>query len=256
MNKKKSSKKRSIISKSYAVSRIDKMLPLIVENVRISIQLESMLETGNEVIGEIRGGEANGPHWYGAHCYNTVINSVILNFALSLAKLFDPGTKRIHPNKRDVASIPLLLRLMKQKRCQAALVARSRQWTSEMGSIVQHHEAIAQREIDEALAAYAKLTRAHSGRAAAATLKTFRDKKLAHSLIDPALKSLPRFEQLFFLLNTAMEIIAHVRLAVTGQNWQPEGFRKEARRQGKAFWSPAIKAVIEAERQFVRVRLE
>lgn len=245
---KKKPRKRSTIKNAVAIDRIDKMIPLIIENVRIAIKLESALDTGNEVIREIRGDAEHGPHWYGANCYNTVINSVTLNLALTLAKLSDPGAKRMRPNKRDVASIPLLLRLIKQKRCRSALIKRAHDWTPQIADLASEHEATVLREIDAAVAVYTGLMSNHEGRTAAATLKGFRDKKLAHSLINAVLKALPRFEQLFLLLNTAMEITAHTRLAVLGESWDPEDFRIEGRRQGKAFWEPAIRAVIEAEK--------
>ena len=248
MASKRKPRKRSTIKNADAIDRIDKMVPLIIENVRIAIKLESALETGNEVVREIRGDAEHGSHWYGADCYNTVINSVTLNLALTLARLFDPGRKRMHPNKRDVASIPLLLRLIKQKRCRSALAKRARDWTPRIAGMASLHEATVLREIDAAVAVYTGLMSNHKGRSAAATLKGFRDKKLAHSLIDTVLKLLPRFEQLFLLLNTAMEITAHTRLTVIGENWEPEDFRREGRRQGKAFWEPAIRAVIEAEK--------
>ena len=132
MASKRKPRKRSTIKNADAIYRIDKMVPLIIENVRIAIKLESALETGNEVVREIRGDAEHRPHWYGANCYNTVINSVTLNLALTLARLFDPGAKRMHPNKRDVASIPLLLRLIKQKRCRSALINRARDWTPQI----------------------------------------------------------------------------------------------------------------------------
>lgn len=181
---KKKPRKRSTIKNAVAIDRIDKMIPLIIENVRIAIKLESALDTGNEVIREIRGDAEHGPHWYGANCYNTVINSVTLNLALTLARLFDPGAKRMRPNKRDVASIPLLLRLIKQKRCRSALIKRAHDWTPQIADLASEHEATVLREIDAAVAVYTGLMSNHEGRTAAATLKGFRDKKLAHSLID------------------------------------------------------------------------
>lgn len=248
MINKKKGKKRSTITKAVAVERIDKMIPLVLENVKPAMRLEATLETGNEVIQTLRTGAARGPNWYGANCYNAVIASVTLNLALSLAKLFDLGAKRTKPNKRDVASIPLLLRLVRQKRCRAALSARAREWMPD-GGLAASNEATVRHELDAALAAYAGLKRKNKGRKATATLKGFRDKKLAHSLIDVALTSLPRYEDLSLLLNVSMAITAHLRLAINGENWTPEDFHREGRRQGEAFWGPAIKGVIDAEKR-------
>ena len=189
---KKKPRKRSTIKNAVAIDRIDKMIPLIIENVRIAIKLESALDTGNEVIREIRGDAEHGPHWYGANCYNTVINSVTLNLALTLAKLFDPGAKRMRPNKRDVASIPLLLRLIKQKRCRSALIKRAHDWTPQIADLASEHEATVLREIDAAVAVYTGLMSNHEGRTAAATLKgNCRDKKLCAQPDQRCLKGAP-----------------------------------------------------------------
>ena len=97
------------------------------------------------------------------------------------------------------------------------MAKRARDWTPRIAGMASLHEATVLREFDAAVAVYTGLMSNHKGRSAAATLKGFRDKKLAHSLIDTVLKLLPRFEQLFLLLNTAMEITAHTRLAVIGR---------------------------------------
>lgn len=247
MASKKIGKKRSTITKAIAVERIDKMLPLVLENLWLAMRLQATLETGNAVVGALRDGAERGPNWYGAHSYNTIIASVTLNLALTLAKLFDLGTRRMPPNKRDVASIPLLLRLVRQKRCRTALSERARSWTPGRG--LAEHEAMVRSELEAAKSAYVGLKRKYKGRQATATLKAFRDKKLAHSLIDAILKSLPRYEDLSLLLNAAMTIAAHLRLAINGENWTPQDFRSESQRQGEAFWGPAIKGVLEAEKR-------
>jgi hypothetical protein len=46
-----------------------------------------------------------------------------------------------------------------------------------------------------------------------------------------------------------MAITRHLRLAINGESWTPEDFQREARRQGEAFWGPAIKGVIDAEKR-------
>ena len=72
MASKRKPRKRSTIKNADAIDRIDKMLPPIIENVRIAIKLESALETGNEVVREIRGDAEHRPHWYGANCYRAI----------------------------------------------------------------------------------------------------------------------------------------------------------------------------------------
>jgi len=243
-------KKPTTISLAAAMKRIDDMIKLVVDNVRAVISLEAMFETGNAEIGALRNGADRGPRWYGANCYNVVIHSVTLNMALTLARLFDLGVRSKHRNKRDVASIPLLLGLVKQKRCREALSQRARGGTPLIGMADEHEETVVSK-INAALEAYNALTTTHKGRSATATLKGFRDQKLAHSLMVAVSKPLapPRFQELTLLLNTAVTVTAHLRLAIDGQNWDPAESKQEARRQGKAFWEPAIAAVMEAEKK-------
>ena len=149
-----------------------------------------------------------------------------------------------------MASIPLLLSLVKQKRCLSALAKRAREWTPLLGMGAEH-EMTVRKEIDAAISVYRGLTIAYQGRLASSTSKGFRDQKLAHSLMVAVSKPLarPRFEELTLLLNTAVTVTAHLRLAIDGQNWDPAESKQEARRQGKAFWEPAIAAVMEAEKK-------
>lgn len=242
------SKKRSTITKTVAMDRIEKMLPLVLENVQLAMRLHAALETGNDVIGGMRKAGSGDPRWYGANSYNTISLSITLTLALTLAKLFDLGTRSRKPNKRDVASIPLLLRLTKQKRCRNVLCARARDWGPDK-SFAASNEATALQELDAAWATYAALRNNYKGRKAATTLKMLRDKKLAHSLIDANLYLLPRYEDLSFLLEVAMAIGSHLRLAINGENWTASDFHEEACRQGKAFWLPAIKGVLESEQR-------
>jgi hypothetical protein len=245
---KRKSKKRSTITKAVAMDRIDKMLPMVLENVQLAMKLHATLETGNDVIGDMRKSGTGAPHWYGANCYNTIRLSITLTLALTLAKLFDLGTRSRKPNERDVASIPLLLRLTKQRRCRKVLVALARDWGPD-SSFAASNEATVLHQLDAASAAYAALKKKYKSRKAATTLKMFRDKKLAHSLINATLDSLPRYEDLSYLLDVSMAIGSHLRLAIKGENWTASDFHEEAQRQGKAFWLPAIEGVIDSEQR-------
>jgi hypothetical protein len=112
--------RRITISRNTAVQRIDKMIALIEDNVLIGLNIEAALESANDIVSST----TEGKNLYGAECYNTIANSLALNLAITLARPFDSGASRFHPNKRDIASIPLLVRLLTQKRCQTILRAR------------------------------------------------------------------------------------------------------------------------------------
>jgi hypothetical protein len=70
-----------------------------------------------------------------------------VSLALTLANLFDPETlyisrkKKVQQksaNKSDIISIPLLVRLLKQRRCQTVLGKQARDWTP----MLDHMEAV------------------------------------------------------------------------------------------------------------------
>jgi AbiU2 len=246
---------RSTITTAIAVDRIRKMTDGVVQDVEDAFALKTALESGNETIREIRG---DGPplSFYGAHGYEAIKRGLTISLALTLAKLFDPATlyvsrarngRRGGANKSDIISIPLLVRLLKQRRCQAFLGTEARGWTPALDHMDTVNQVTAISAANEAVAAYDDFRRTHDGRSAARILKTFRNRQLAHRLLDkPALP--PRYRDLFLLLGVAGRVAGKARLAVTGVSWDVEETGDVWRTHSKAFWEPALKGVIEAER--------
>ena len=164
--------------------------------------------------------------------------------AACLARLFDPGAKRYHANQRDVASLPALLRLLRQKRCRNVLADRAREWNPDMpANFGKRNAATCEREIDAALAAYAVLEAHRERRIAVASLKEFRDKVLAHSLLDVVLKFQAHYQQLYYLVVVAREVTIHAKFAIDGKHRDLRDAQRERRRQADAFWQPALSAV-------------
>jgi hypothetical protein len=239
--------KRTTINRDTAVQRIDEMVRLIEENALLGLDIKAALIPSNEiVVSDIRQSEI-----VGAGCYNTLKYCMALHLALTLARLFDPGARRNDANRMDIASIPLLVRLLKQKRCRAILVARARRWTPHMPRLADAHAAACERAIDGAIQAYAKLRATPDGRKSAETLKNFRNQKLAHSLIGTVLKELPRYSQLLLLMDVARDVANHTTLAVRGDNLDLKEIEIERHREACKFWKPALKAVISAEAEAV-----
>jgi hypothetical protein len=158
--------------------------------------------------------------------------------AITVARIYDIGPRS--KNKQDKASIPLLVHLLEQRRCQAVLKARASKWTTGLGMEDVHEDACA-RAIAGGIDAYAALTGTLAGRDAVARLKHFRDRRLAHTLrkeIDAA----PRYDQLFLLVDTASQVFQHAQLAIDGKPSDIAVQKTEYRRQADAFWKPALKA--------------
>jgi AbiU2 len=241
------------ITRAAAVQRLNDMIPLIEQNVRIGLEVEAALEVANDIIKPYTGVPIGG-----AQCYNTVKSCMALNLALTLARLFDPAgewefprsrtrkrsNKWKHPNKSDVALIPLLVRLLKQKRCRAVLVEEARNWTP--GFMEDQQATCCAAAIDDAIAAYAQLRNTREGRSALETLRQFRNKKLAHTLMGAVLGSLPRYDQLFLLMDVARDVTEKADLAIRGRNLSLSDLERIRRHGANCFWRPAIEAAAEA----------
>jgi hypothetical protein len=239
-------RKRKTLSRREAVRRIDEMTRLVQQNVLRAIHDEAALRVGNITVAQT----VDGKTYYGAECYNSIRLALALNLALTLAKLFDAGARSKHPNRRDVASIPLLLRLLAQKRCRRVLQQRARSWNPDIPGLAESNARECEDQARAAVHAFQTLQRRAEGRAGLKALRTFRNKMLAHTLLDVALRRLPQYRQLFILLKAAKIIVGHVQLAVQGNNLSLDGLGRERRRQAKAFWTSALNAAKASARDY------
>jgi hypothetical protein len=234
-----------------ALDRLDEMIPLIVRDVEIAIQTEAALETANELVN---GDELRGANFYGADCYNAVKLSMSIFLALTLAKLFEtPGLWRgksqtYRFNNSDIASIPLMIRLLKQARCRKHLSKRARDWTPSIPGMAETNAEVCERAIDRATEAYATLRSKHAGRNAAAKLRLFRNKAVAHTLLGTALKSAPLYRELFLLMDVARDVAEQSRLAIDGIHIDLRETEEEQMNISRAFWRPALTASAKAGR--------
>jgi hypothetical protein len=67
-------------------------------------------------------------------------------------------------------------------------------------------------------------------------------------LIGAVIKAMPKYEQLFLLMDVARDVVDHAKLAIRGDNLDLKEVEKERRRAANAFWEPALKAAIVAAR--------
>ena len=233
------------LNRATAISRVDEMIKLIQRDVQIAIEVKAAMEAANKiVIGDLRN-----VTYHGAECYNTVKQSMALFLALTLAKLFEfpiprnNETRASRYNRSDLASIPLMVRLLKQKRCRTALLERARMWTPQLTGMGDIHAVSCERGIDRAIEAYDRIQRIPRGRKAIASLKAFRDKVLAHNLLGQALENTLLYNELFLLMDVARDVTQHAKLAILGDNLDLKDVEMERARMSEAFWRPALTAV-------------
>jgi hypothetical protein len=235
---KKKDYKAPLLTPEAAVERLEGMLPMLVENIYLTMALDAALSTGNKEILKLNSEYSGSMQWYGAHLYNTVCNSLVTSLCLVIARLFDQGSGSFHPDKRDTLSIPILVYHLKKEAVRSILVQRAKTWPVDDSEIVKQR-------CRDCISLFANLEIDPQGLQVLNSLKDFRDKRLAHTLDKEFVA--PRFQDLTLLRNVAMKIGAHASLIVEGKHWEPSDFFEERVRQGNAFWPPAIRAVLVSE---------
>lgn len=232
---KKSKRKKPVtISTNEALSKIDRMMPILYNNIYNAIRIEATLEAGNDLVGSLKDKSISG-----AEAYNTIKNSLSFDLAMHLSRLFDVGVRRKHPNKRDVASIPLMARLLRQKRCQKALCKRAVNWTPFKLGMERQYEADCMNSIERALREYKSIFNGSAGRRGLRTLKAFRDYHMAHSIMTDD-KSNPIYNDLFQMTDCAREFVAAAKLALEGVNVSLADHEVVYRNVAKIFWEKAL----------------
>lgn len=236
------------LSHNEATSRLRRMLIPIRRDVKFALKVEAALEEGNRVVI----GRAEWGQFEGSGCYNTLKDTTSLLLTLLLAKLFelprprpDESPAKRH-NRSDVASIPLMLRLMKQRRCRRTLLAEARLWTPSIEDFADTNEKVCAQAIDASVSMYSDLKRQLDGRHALRTLTTFRNTLLAHNLLDAAMRVLPTYNQLFLLTDVARNVVDHAQLAIEGDNLDLMDFEEGEVKSAKVFWNAALPAVADA----------
>ena len=229
------------------MKHLEAMLPKLLENIHLSMALDATFITGNEEIGKLNSRGAGNKNWYGAHCYTVIQNSLVFNSALVLSRLYDYGRISFHPDKRDTLSLPIFVHHIKRTDVGSILCERARTWPVDGSELVG-------RNIERCIEVIEQLEASSEGKQALKSLKEFRNKRLTHSLNKEFIA--PRFLDLTLLRETAMEIGSKASLIVGGADWRPADFFEERVRQGKAFWPPAIKAVLASERASTSGRMK
>ena len=169
--------------------------------------------------------------------------------ALTLAKLFElpqrsksGETYHRRYNRSDVASIPLMIRLLKQRRTRASLIARARHWTPSSDLPEDLHARACGVAIDQAVAAYGLAERKRTVVSALLRLRKFRNKILAHLLLVTPRGTMPTYNDLFLLMDVARNVTGHALLAIDGLDVDFLDLEKKRNKVSLAFWGPALDA--------------
>lgn len=195
----------------------------LVQDVTIALENEATMASGNAAVARMRG-----PKRYGARSFNAIQRALTMDLALTLARIFDEGGS-------DVASIPKLIRLLRDPTCKDEIRRQAAEWVPGLSDL---NSEVAGRRIASAVEEYQALQ--SGARAELNALRAFRTDKLAHSLPDAPQKPVPRFQDLSRLLNAAASIIAHVQFAILDAEWEPSDTSEAVAHEADEFWKHAL----------------
>lgn len=236
------------LTTSEALARLDKMMPLIRANIEQALRIEATLEAGNNVVDKMPDRELPG-----AAAYNVIKASLSFDLALHLARLFDARPVRranrrsgkleyagTHPNRRDEASIHLMVRLLRQKRCRDALVERARNWHPFQDDRSKSlYAAHCEKAIIQAVEDYRSLSRGKFGRSGLRELKKMRDAAMAHSSINPTDWKVI-YNHLFRLVDDARKIVEVANIAIAGYSPDLKRIEEDFTDEAGEFWQRAL----------------
>lgn len=217
-----------------AIARCDAIVPVLIDNVRLAIEVKETLEEGNRIVPP--GLRSRPTHGLGG--YNVIHRSLTYNLALDLARIYDVSAGR-EVDRQDKASIPVLAHLLAKPDIRASLVARAREWTPTS----QDEQA---RRCEDQLMRVAELWKRATENGGAAQIERLRDlrtMRLAHSLFGKEPNAFPAYADLFSLLAIAEPICEAASLCVLGNVIHLEYTTQDARSEATAFWKQVLRGL-------------
>ena len=231
-------KKSNVIGTTAALAKLDRMMPILEKNILGVVKIKSTLEVGNATVLDMPNTDIPG-----AGAYNTIKESLSFDLAMHLARLFDRGSGRYHANHKDVASIPLMMRLLRQKRCRRALADRARTRDCDLADLFERD---CLKFIEKASAAFSATFRGKFGQSGLKRLKIARDHHFAHSLMSNE-KLDVIYNQGFRLADCACNIMDSASIAITGKALEFDQVKQHFREEAKEFWNRALLGKVAAK---------
>lgn len=237
-------KKRSALTDEEAMRRTKLIVPSLATDTWFALRARAVMHAANDVVGEER---FNRPCSFG-DTFNVTQNSLALNVALALARLFDVSDPVRHPiEQQDKASIPVLAHLFRRQDVQETLAANAREWHPQLIDGAKLGEANCREAYSKALALYEMYVNSATHQAAQSRLRSFRTGRLAHHLFDEQPTDLPHFDDLDALADFAGEFVRVAVLAVKGHD-RDLGHEEEIKwKMDKTFWGVALSAALAAD---------
>lgn len=223
--KPKKKSKRNCLTNAQAIERLHVIFEKVRRDYSHALHVECSMESANQVVSALVSTESSS-----ASAYNTALDSMKFDLSVSLARLLDnSGIRRKKngrsPNQKDIASVPFLIRLLRQKRCKDFFVKMNPE---------------VEKSIKATLIAYSNRLCSPSAKQARRKLKSFRNHELAHSLIFESNLRNPKFNEIFGLTAALGEVIANLSLVIDDAEWDIHSEKEALLEEAKIFWSKAF----------------
>ncbi|GBD48132.1 AbiU2 domain-containing protein [Methylopila sp. Yamaguchi] len=209
------------------------MARLLRREIKKGIEVQASLEAANKAVGTLGKVRTEG-----STTFNVIRQSSLIFLALTVAKIME----RPSGAKSDVASIPVLMRRLKEEGTQARLIGAARRWLPDQ-QFADHQEKSCRQALDLAIESYDRLEAGQTLGEVRATLQQLRNREIAHLLLKPPRAGGVRIADVFDLLALAREIVTHANFAIDGGDPDFEIHAQEHKRVAEAFWVPALAAV-------------
>jgi AbiU2 len=241
--------KRQPLPFDEALRRTERITSLLAADTWFALRARSALHTANEVIWDH---DYDRPSKF-ADTYNVVQNSMALNVALAVARLFDVSDPGRYPvEQQDKASIPVLATLLTRHDVQDALAEKARGWHPQLIGGRELGEDSCRDALSTALALYDAFTKSNELQDAVSRVRAFRTSRLAHHLFHDEPTDRPLFDDLDLLANFARDCVRATVLGVEGRDHNL-GYEEVIKRSiDRPFWEVALSALFAATNQTVR----
>jgi hypothetical protein len=235
--------KRQPLPFHEALRRTERITSLLAKDTWYALRARSALHTANDVIWDH---DYHRPSEF-ADTYNVVQNSLALNVALAVARLFDVSDPNRYPvEQQDKASIPVLATLLTRHDVQDALAEKACDWHPQLTGGAELGEASCREALSASLALYETYTKSNDYQDAFARVRAFRTSRLAHHLFHDEPTDLPLFDDLDLLANCARDFVRATVLGVEGRDHDLGNEEVIKRTIDRPFWEVALSAIFAA----------
>ena len=239
---------RDDLPASHPINRAARIARLVLVDAKQAISCHACFFAANEEVRTLS--TDGGPVVFAdAETFNVAHFALLSHLSLLLARLFDPGRPGTALSKTDVASIPILMRLLAIEEVRDHLIAEARRWTPHLDRMEEIHAACVEEGVRDVLAAWDAFQGTPEGTRILDDHKRFRNQVLAHTL-DITKGALPIVNDVYRLVEALISLVRSVALIFYGEDWEAAQRHRIGLNQGKLFWRRALKANYDAMREW------